>query len=644
MLGRVTGGLTRMNFPSGGTPRAPGRSLEWIYIFALVAILALGGYGLYGLSLLIAKVDLGEWILILSSAAATFLRVLAALILSSLWTIPVGVWIGLNPRISRFLQPVIQFSASFPAPMLYPIVLGWILALGGNLGWGAAILMMLGAQWYILFNVAAGAQSIPADMVSCADIFKIGSWERWRYFILPAIFPFLVTGWITSAGGAWNASIVAEYVQQGGNTYTAFGLGDLISQATSQGKFDVLAAAVLVMALSVVAINRSFWKRLQKTWRSVLSIWRMKMKPLIVLDHVWLEYSGEKGAVPATILENINLEIEENDIVSLLGPSGCGKSTLIRLIAGLIKPTRGAVKFRDKELEGICPGVAMVFQNFALFPWLTVAGNVRLPLRRLRLSEAAMAERTSRSLEMVGLTGYESTYPRELSGGMKQRVGIARALAANPEVLCMDEPFSALDVLTAESLRNELGRLCADSTNPLRTMVSVTHNIEEAVYLARRIIVLAARPGRLAVDIPNPLPYPRVPSSPEFLAIVSRIHAVLTHHELPEPTIEPVRPVPAIHPIPLVNVNEIIGLTSVVSTLPRNIFDLGRRSGLRVFETPRGDKGRRVARTGNDTRGRRFTDGNRPRFSDRRRLGTQSHTSGKDDGAPALQPARPVDR
>jgi NitT/TauT family transport system permease protein len=267
MLGQATGGLTRRNLPSSETPRvhrAPERSLMWIYVFALVGILALGGYGLYGLSLLIGKVDLGEWILILSSAATTFLRVLAALILSSLWTIPVGVWIGLNPRISRFLQPVIQFVASFPAPMLYPIVLGWILAIGGNLGWGAVILMMLGAQWYILFNVAAGAQSIPADMVSCADIFKIGGWERWRYFILPAIFPFLVTGWITSAGGAWNASIVAEYVQQGGNTYTAFGLGDLISQATSQGKFDVLAAAVLVMALTVVAINRSFWKRLQR--------------------------------------------------------------------------------------------------------------------------------------------------------------------------------------------------------------------------------------------------------------------------------------------------------------------------------------------------------------------------------------------
>jgi NitT/TauT family transport system ATP-binding protein len=198
------------------------------------------------------------------------------------------------------------------------------------------------------------------------------------------------------------------------------------------------------------------------------------MPPLIELENVSLEYLGEKRSAPSIILENINLQIAENDIVSLLGPSGCGKSTLIRLVAGLINPTRGTVSFRGKRLQGICPGVAMVFQNFALFPWLTVVGNVRLPLRRMPLTEEEIAERATRSLGMVGLSGYEGTYPRELSGGMKQRVGIARALAANPEVLCMDEPFSALDVLTAESLRNELGRLCADPENPLRTMASVT--------------------------------------------------------------------------------------------------------------------------------------------------------------------------
>jgi NitT/TauT family transport system permease protein len=266
-LGRATADLTRTNRPfvfRSHSTGSSGRFRQGLYFLVLAAVLTLGGYGLYGLFFLIAEVDFHEWLLILSSGAATFLRVLAALMVSSLWTIPVGVWIGFNPRISRFLQPIIQFAASFPAPMLYPLVFGWVLAMGGNLGWGAVVLMMLGAQWYILFNVAAGAQSIPADMVSCADVFKMANWKRWRYFILPAIFPFLVTGWITAAGGAWNASIVAEYVQQRGQTYTAFGLGDLISQATSAGKFDVLAAAVVVMALAVVTINRTLWKRLQR--------------------------------------------------------------------------------------------------------------------------------------------------------------------------------------------------------------------------------------------------------------------------------------------------------------------------------------------------------------------------------------------
>ena len=176
LLGRATAGLPRRS-PSfvsrAHSPSSSERSRHVLYFLAFVAVLALGGYGLYGLFFLIAKVDFREWLLILSSTTATFLRVFAALMLSSLWTIPVGVWIGLNPRISRFLQPIIQFAASFPAPMLYRVVFGWVLAVGGNLGWGAVILMMLGAQWYILFNVAAGAQSIPADMVSCADMFKI---------------------------------------------------------------------------------------------------------------------------------------------------------------------------------------------------------------------------------------------------------------------------------------------------------------------------------------------------------------------------------------------------------------------------------------------------------------------------------------
>lgn len=300
------------------------------------------------------------------------------------------------------------------------------------------------------------------------------------------------------------------------------------------------------------------------------------MEPLIKLSNVWLEYPGEKHAPATTILKDINLEIAENDVLALLGPSGCGKSTLIRLVAGLIKPTRGEVTFHGKVVDSVCPGVAMVFQNFALFPWLTVEGNVHLPLKQAGLPDEEIAKRAAHSLEMVGLNGYEKVYPRELSGGMKQRVGIARALAVNPEVLCMDEPFSALDVLTAESLRDELGRLCADPANPLRTMISVTHNIEEAVYLAKRIIVLAAHPGRVALDIPNPLPYPRDTESPQFREIVEKIHSILTHHGLPETDTE-AKPDARAKPVVVpsgVTMGEILGLVGLCDKEPEEIFGL----------------------------------------------------------------------
>ena len=242
----------------------PANSTGVLYWVVLAVIFVISGFGLFRLGAMLAEVPPGEWLAIIGAAGTTFLRVVAALVISSVWTIPAGVWIGLNPKWARTLQPVIQFAASFPAPMLYPLVFGLVLAVGGSLQWGAIILMMLGAQWYILFNVAAGAQAIPADMVACADIFRFRGWSRWKHFLLPAIFPPLVTGWITSAGGAWNASIVSEYLQIGDKTFTATGLGATISEATASGDFNRLAASVVVMAVCVVVINRTFWKTLQR--------------------------------------------------------------------------------------------------------------------------------------------------------------------------------------------------------------------------------------------------------------------------------------------------------------------------------------------------------------------------------------------
>ena len=258
--------------------------------------------------------------------------------------------------------------------------------------------------------------------------------------------------------------------------------------------------------------------------------------PLIDVAHVSHEYAAN-AQEHDLVLSDINLSIAENDVVALLGPSGCGKSTLIRVLSGLIQPTRGSVSYRGRALTGVSPGVAMVFQNFALFPWLTVRGNILLPVEHLPPAE--QQARLETVLSTVGLGAYEYSYPRELSGGMKQRVGIARALIARPEVLCMDEPFSALDVLTAETLRNEIGRLLASPDHPLRTMVVVTHNISEAVFLATRVVVLAAQPGRIAQIVANTLPYPRDPDSPAYRDAVENLHRILTHTNLPDTACAP---------------------------------------------------------------------------------------------------------
>ncbi len=226
----------------------------------LLALVVLAAWRLYNL---LARVGWNDWREILWSTSLSLVRVLAAVVLGTLWTVPVGIWIGMQPKLAGRLQPFIQFAASFPAPMIYPWMLGLVILVGGSLQWGAVPLIMMGTQWYILFNVAASAAAVPNDIISCAEILRLKGWWRWRRFLLPAIFPGLVTGWITAAGGAWNATIVSEYVQVGTKLYQATGLGALISRATNEGNFPKLAAAVLVMATIVVGINRTVWKRLQ---------------------------------------------------------------------------------------------------------------------------------------------------------------------------------------------------------------------------------------------------------------------------------------------------------------------------------------------------------------------------------------------
>lgn len=244
----------------GATASVEGR--RWAGRILLVAVGGAVAVGVAKYIHLLTTLRMDEWLHLLVSAATTFLRVVLAVSLASLWTIPVGVWIGRNPRWSRALQPVIQMAASFPAPMIFPVAVGVMLAFGAGLGVSSVLLLMLGTQWYVLFNVIAGSGAIPRELWEVSRLSRFSWARRWRTLILPAIFPSLLTGWITATGGAWNASIVAEYMKYKGQTLSTTGLGAAINQATAQGNFHVLAAAVGLMAVVVVGFNRLVWRPL----------------------------------------------------------------------------------------------------------------------------------------------------------------------------------------------------------------------------------------------------------------------------------------------------------------------------------------------------------------------------------------------
>jgi NitT/TauT family transport system ATP-binding protein len=245
-----------------------------------------------------------------------------------------------------------------------------------------------------------------------------------------------------------------------------------------------------------------------------------------------------------TVLEDVSLDILAGEVVALLGRSGSGKSTLLRIMAGLIQPSRGRVLMHGQELTGANPGVAMVFQSFALLPWLTVQENAELGLYARGVPRPECAKAATDALTMVGLDGFETAYPRELSGGMRQRVGFARAFVMKPDVLMMDEPFSALDVLTAENLRGEISDLWEAKRFPAKSILIVTHNIEEAVLLADRIIVLGTNPGRVRGEVTVDIPRPRNNKDARFASIVDYIYTVMTNPKaavgnLPAPQVDP---------------------------------------------------------------------------------------------------------
>jgi NitT/TauT family transport system ATP-binding protein len=277
-------------------------------------------------------------------------------------------------------------------------------------------------------------------------------------------------------------------------------------------------------------------------------------------------------------IADVSLSISAGEVVAILGPSGCGKSTLLRTLIGLVKPTKGEVLAHGKPLTTVHPGMSLVFQSFALYPWLTVRENIAVALDGLGVSPAEGQARIARCVDMVGLEGFEEAYPKELSGGMKQRVGFARALTRGPELLCMDEPFSALDVFTAESLRSEVyrlwtggGRMSTDGNaqNAVKSVLMITHNIEEAVFLADRVVVMGTGPGHVRRIEPITIKHPRDYASPDFRSMVQRLHDVIVREHLPEESAVAVTaPVSAAKakpsPIPQANIGEMFGLMEIL--------------------------------------------------------------------------------
>ncbi len=268
------------------------------------------------------------------------------------------------------------------------------------------------------------------------------------------------------------------------------------------------------------------------------------------------------------VLDGVELKLEQGQIVGLLGRTGSGKSTLLRLIAGLAQPAGGSITYLGQAVVGPAPGIAMVFQSFALFPWLTVLENVQLGLEALGLPEAEIRKRALAAIDLIGLDGYELAYPRELSGGMRQRVGFARALVVHPNILLMDEPFSALDVLTAETLRTDFLELWGEGKLPIKGVILVTHNIEEAVLMCDRILLFSTNPGRIISEITVELKQPRNRLDPQFRDLVEKIYVAMTARKPTPLQPEAVAPITINTVLPRVSANLLSGLMETLDGQP----------------------------------------------------------------------------
>ena len=294
-------------------------------------------------------------------------------------------------------------------------------------------------------------------------------------------------------------------------------------------------------------------------------------KPILIDVKSCRQAYHKEASADLVVLDGVDLTLREGEIVALLGRSGSGKSTLLRIVSGLLTPTAGDITWRGKPVTGPTDGVAMVFQSFALFPWLTVQENVELGLEARGVPKARREELAEGAIDMIGLGGFENAYPKELSGGMRQRVGLARALVVHPDLLLMDEPFSALDVLTAETLRTDLIDLWVEGKLPVKSVLMVTHNIEEAVLMCDRILVFSSNPGRVASELTVPFAHPRNRLDPQFRQMVDDIYALMTRRAPAGPrSVSAPLPPPLSLVLPRVGTNIMAGLMETLASEPYN--------------------------------------------------------------------------
>jgi NitT/TauT family transport system ATP-binding protein len=426
------------------------------------------------------KIDLSPGVLPLY-AGYSLLRMLLGYILSLIFTLVYGQIAATHRRAEAVMIPVLDILQSIPILSFLPAVILALVAAfpHSNVGLelSSVILIFTSQAWNMTFSFYHSERTLPKDLQEVATISRLRPWQR---------FIKLESSHLEAA--LWSCG-AAVYTGIRGSTMTQSDQHIISDSATS--------AETLVEA-----------RICSKTYEA--------------------EGKLPKGVTPHLVLDSVQLSIHAGEFVALLGPSGSGKSTLLRILAGLIQPSQGHVYFKDQPQHGPNPHVAIVFQSFALFPWLTVLQNVEIGLESQPLTPTQRLKKALAAIDMIGLDGFEDAYPKELSGGMRQRVGFARALVVEPELLFMDEPFSALDVLTATNLRKELLGLWREQSMPTRAILLVTHNIDEAVSMADRILVLGANPGRIRVELPGLPVAQRSFQSEEHTKLVDLIYSIMT--------------------------------------------------------------------------------------------------------------------